>query len=237
MSNKYESLKKSIEEFYHCTPEYPLDVLRLIASATVKVQVKNQIDIDHLNTPAKICCSVDVDIQFTLILRRCHNTNINAYDKGHTCVDCKQWFCSEHQELHKFCLYCGKQMYCDLEKEIDNELNNKLNNKFGATEILDLLDHEEDNEDPYLRGTIESDGEIYDMHCCHVFSVNWTTYNSKGRCGDEAVIYCPDCKMCFCSKHLNGFCRCGKVVSLVERSKLLQEQCINYIYELYKGFN
>jgi len=218
----FNDLKEKIKEICCCTLEVPLEIVQLICAPTIKVHVKNQIERNAPPIEVRTCCYVDVDRRYTIILAECYNTN-QTNGRGHTCTHCKQWFCSEHQELHKFCMYCGKQMYRKLEKEIDNQHDTK--------EIIDLLlleeeekqlSLEEEEDRLYLRNELETIEKTHDMYCCRVFKVEWAFKAIKSRCSNDAIKYCSECDMCFCGKHQVGFCRCGKVVSLTERYNLLK---------------
>ena len=201
-------LKEIIEELHYCTLGYPPEIIRLIAAAIVKVQVKNQIESTKTSTRTKTCCFVHVDSMLLQIPLQCTNNN-KTHGMGHQCTNCKQWFCSEHQEIHKFCMYCGKKMYSKLVQEIDKC-------QLDAQEILHLLLLEEKEEHLYSRDGLMSVEGLYTLFCCHVSKVKWVrgwSFIFPNQCGNEVVKYCSDCNLCFCSDHLDGFCRCGKVVS------------------------
>jgi|SRR5579872_4543768 len=221
-------------EFLCCTPDIPSELDWIIGDLIVREQTKQRIErnyntSDYEKTKVfKNCCFVDVDCHLGDMADRC--TYTNKYQGGSTCTTCEQWICNDHVNIHKFCTSCGKQMYNKLEKEIiDGQLDaNELINLLFLREEETNLSLEEEEDRLWLKEELKSIEEQQspdepDMICCHVDYISQTCEISEVRCNKNAVKYCSDCKMCFCSDHQTGFCRCGKVVSYYERSQLLQK--------------
>jgi hypothetical protein len=234
------NLIESIVELYCCTLEFPLEIVQIVCAYIIKMQTKKQIESDYNTSDydkvgvVRFCCFALAYTRKNLPPLRCQYTN-KRHGRGSTCTNCSQWICHDHRYRHKFCTFCGKQMYSDLEKEINNQLNaKKINNPLCTKEIIDLLfleeeerhlSPEEERKRLFFRDELESINKSNEsnMFCCYIYNMTWESQSKKFRCGSDAIKYCNDCRMCFCSRHQNGFCHCGKVVSFYKRSKLLQK--------------
>jgi hypothetical protein len=240
-------MQKRIEETYYCTTQFPLEIVQIVCAFTIDVCIKNYSKSDYEKTKTiKICCFVNYDLGdhygSVTIPNRCLNDNRDC--GGSICIKCEQWICHLHKNTHKFCISCGKQMFSKLEREIDGQLDTKeIIDQLFLEEEEKTLSVEEEKEKLYYVEELESIEESQPegpqelclhnsvgrtrghMICRSVDCITWTDSYYRIRCDFGAVKYCSDCKMCFCSGHQYGFCRCGKVVSFYERSKLLQKQC------------
>jgi hypothetical protein len=126
---------------------------------------------------------------------------------GSTCCCCKQWFCSDHYDWEglKCCTLCGTQLFGKLDKVDVFDVKNTIDYFFKKNGKKELESY---------NAPIHGSGQS----CSHTNPVDPYNFSQQTfqLCDNSVIKFCSDCGLGFCDSHSDGFCYCGRPVTLKE---------------------